>query len=249
MRQSTHLVSVTLDLVVLIDRLLTLLRRRSDLLELASIRLRWDRLHHEASEASRRLAEDVYKFVTSEGRWQPDDNAMSGPQTPRRRLKDQCRDAKDSHGEHCSSSPSSVPVYNSPAANTPASRTSEVVADVLLPSTATGSSAMRRMTQSSPYRAHTKESLRVTLLHSHITNMQIRHHNLSSVLIAQSGRELDRMIDCAGAIKNTGGTIGTSEAGIVPTRLLDLQDAIEGNVQDLGKRIEWCKQLQTQWEW
>lgn len=60
---STHLVELTLDLILLIDRLLSLLRVRYELLELTSLRLTWDELRWRIHWDSARIPSDLEKAL------------------------------------------------------------------------------------------------------------------------------------------------------------------------------------------
>lgn len=61
--------AITLDLIVLIDRLLTTLRHRYELLELTSLRLQWDDLRWRAVHESRRISRDLQRGVREHGLW------------------------------------------------------------------------------------------------------------------------------------------------------------------------------------
>ncbi|KAK8864540.1 hypothetical protein IAR55_001790 [Kwoniella newhampshirensis] len=101
----------------------------------------------------------------------------------------------------------------------------------------------------SPRPTTPRRSLHIPLLHSHIVNLETRYQSLVSTHLARSGVLLDRMMDIAGPLRNLGDTYGPRDAtmlddGAVPEKLLDLQDGIDTDVEDLGKIIHWCKEIE-----
>lgn len=75
---STHLVEITLDLVVLVDRLLTTLRHRYELLELTSLRLQWDTLRWKALQEGQSIMTDLERALQEHGRWTQPKLSTSG---------------------------------------------------------------------------------------------------------------------------------------------------------------------------
>jgi hypothetical protein len=59
------------------------------------------------------------------------------------------------------------------------------------------------------------------------------------------------MIDHAGPLRDLGGVNGPTtdvqEGGAVPDELLDIQDELEGDCEKVRALVEWCKQLEQQW--
>ncbi|WVQ99546.1 hypothetical protein IAU59_006682 [Kwoniella sp. CBS 9459] len=231
--RSTHLVSVTLDLIVLVDRLLKLLRHRGEVLQLTKLRLEWDRLRWEIVSETRKIREEVDSIVKDKGRWTPaaadktwtssspklDVSSTTTPHTPPR------------------PNPSSVP-----------SIASSLNSIHLSPDLRPDSPGQ------SPSRSHStpKRSLHVPLLHSQLVNVQIRHQTLSSTRVSRSGAILDRMIDIACPLKGLGDVNGpsdeTQDGGAVPDELLDVQDEMEEEVRQLGDKVMWCKELEDHWK-
>lgn len=60
------------------------------------------------------------------------------------------------------------------------------------------------------------------------------------------------MIDLAIPLKGLGGVSGpgeqAQEGGAVPDDLLDIQDDVESQVEELRRRVSWCKELEDQWK-
>lgn len=207
---STHLVEITLALIVLIDRLLILLRRRADVLELVSLRLKWDALRLQVKQEAEQLETDIEAFVLTKARWQPLEVA-------------------------------------SPAGNSPV-----IESDNTLRSSSSLPSSSMPDSIYSPSRRRPRQSLEVPLLRSHITNLKIRTNILKTTALKRAGTMLDRIIDQAGPMKGLGGIDGPEEhpepIGAVPDAMLDLQDELEANVEGLQEQVEWCRQLEKQWE-
>ncbi|WVQ82104.1 hypothetical protein IAT38_004232 [Cryptococcus sp. DSM 104549] len=239
---STHLVSITLDLIVVIDRLLALLRRRGQLLELTELRLQWDQVRWQVVLEARGLREEVDAMVRDKGRWTPVDEVTpeypiapsSHPQTP------MSRDPGSATLTSLSSSGSLVHLSTSPQ-STPLS--------------------IHPKKSPSPSRHPTpNRSLHMPLLHSQLVNLRIRHKNLVSTQLARTGKLLDRMIDVAAGLKALGDTEGPVEVsqesdkegenggGAVPEKLLDVQDELDAEVEDLGGRVAWCGELEEHWK-
>ncbi|OCF41891.1 hypothetical protein I317_04301 [Kwoniella heveanensis CBS 569] len=226
---STHLVSITLDLVVLVDQLLKLLRHRGELLQLTRLRLDWDRIRCEVVSETAKIREEVDSIVRDQGRWTPAvDPKIWTPVTPRSNDLD------------------TVPPQTPPRS-----------ALATLPSIASSLSSLQLSDSPggrSPSRAHStpKRSLHVPLLHSQLINVKIRHQTLATTKLSRSGVILDRMIDIAGPLKGLGdvnGPIGADkDSGAVPDELLDVQDELEEEVRRLGDKVSWCKDLEEHWK-
>ena len=99
----------------------------------------------------------------------------------------------------------------------------------------------------------TRSSFRLPLLHSQITNVEIRHANLSSTLLTRSGKTLDKLVDVAAPLRGLGGPSGPvrnktdAQGGAVPDEMLDVQDRLEEDAQKAGAGIKWCRLLEEQW--
>jgi hypothetical protein len=96
-------------------------------------------------------------------------------------------------------------------------------------------------------------SLKLTLLHSQIVNIRIRHTTFSTTSLPRLGVVLDKMIDIAGPLKGLGGINGPPEQredgegdGAVPEELLDAQDEFEALAAAIGEDVHWCQQLELQ---
>ena len=58
-KSSTHLVSITLDLIVIVEQLFEALRREAVILELVTLRLAWDRIRLQLINGIKNLAKDI----------------------------------------------------------------------------------------------------------------------------------------------------------------------------------------------
>ncbi|WWC62133.1 uncharacterized protein I303_104724 [Kwoniella dejecticola CBS 10117] len=220
---STHLVSITLNLIVLIDRILSLLRRRGQLLELTLVRLRWDQMRWEIMLETERIRKEVGEIVRDKGRWRP---AVHEPSLG----------ANPQPGSMILESPQTPPA----ARKLPTSSSLNSLADAASP----------QLSPSNKKHSSPRHSLHITLVHSQLVSLQVRLRNISSNQMKRSGVLLDQMIDLAGPMKNVGGVSGPNDGqgGAVPDQLLDLQDDLEAMVKDLSGRIVWCEQLTKYWE-
>lgn len=68
---STDLVSVTLALILVVDRLLTLLRQRAELLELCQLRLQWEALRQHCSKEITQVQVNMDGITQSYCAWYP----------------------------------------------------------------------------------------------------------------------------------------------------------------------------------
>ncbi|KAK4689278.1 hypothetical protein P7C73_g815, partial [Tremellales sp. Uapishka_1] len=246
---STHLVSITLSLILLIDKLLTLLRHRGELLVLTTLRLKWDQLRWEVMAEVKKVRAEVHNIARGQGRWMPPPMAQSASRSPRvetRRLTLE----SGIHNKLGPTSPSPLSTSSQlPSLSHPRTPSHSSIA---LPDSPylTPQSQSRTPRHSTP----TQRSLHLPLLHSQIVNLKIRQQNLSATLLTRSGGILDKMIDCAGPLKDLGDTLGPpnvkltegkkTEGGAVPEAFLDIQDGLDADVEELEKRIEWCRSLE-----
>ena len=254
---STHLVSITLELIVLIDRLLTLLRHRGELLELTSLRLQWDAMRWQIMQETAKVRSEIHDVARRKARWNP--LAIR-------------HDSRTFHRERSSTAASQASL--DAATNGRMSRSSTIAsvasvasgvsdlsdASILsrdpmgLPSPPRrGSFASMSSMSYRDLASPTKRSSQLPLLHSHIVNLEIRSRTLVSTSVSRSGKLLDKMIDVAIPLKNLGGIEGPIEEakdtrGAVPDELLDIQDELEGQAGDLANRVTWCKLLEDQWK-
>jgi hypothetical protein len=224
---STHLVSITLALIVLIDRLLTLLRHRTELLALTSLRLKWDDLRWEVMQETRKIKAEIDDIVQSKGKWLPP-HAREAPKGP-----GQTGAAKADDGSR------------EPRVAPPRSETSSHEKNAESPECQLPASPLLIKTP--------RRSLALPILHSQIINLQIRYKNISTTALTRSGAALDKMIDLAASLRGLGGIDGPNDdvtvpAGAVPDELLDLQDELEAEVQEVRSRVSWVKQLEEQWD-
>lgn len=250
---STQLISITLALIVLVDRLLTLLRHRGDLLELTSLRLQWDVMRWQIMQETAKVQAEIDEIARVKGRW-----------TPPQAIVDKSRARRPSVEIRPDSetTPASTPMPISAALPPPSDSSTSLSSLLEGPSllitpskSAHGISRSKRdsvsslsslLSPNSP-----KRHFHLPLLHSSIINLDIRQRNLSAGLISRSGKVLDKMIDVAIPLKNLGGAEGPTEEdqqGAVPDELLDIQDDIEGNMSDISGRIAWCQELEEQWK-
>ena len=267
---STHLISVTLDLIVLIDRLLTLLRYRGQLLELTGLRLQWDELRWQVMTDLRKLDSEVDELVRDRGTWRPDMCNAVASTTPKKQGIE--RSAEVSKNDELSKiGMSSVATPNHRKIERPGnpmqSKTS-CSAAAIIPAGDKGGKTSSQISCGSGFddsrpeqqlpasgRLPAKVGLHIALLHTHIVNLQIRHQNLASTVFARTGSLLDRIIDNATGLKDLGGTDGPSattstdaRVSVIPSELLDVQERLEAELLSAGAKIAWCKQLEVQWE-
>ncbi|WWC94351.1 hypothetical protein V866_001193 [Kwoniella sp. B9012] len=237
---STHLVSITLDLIVLIDRLLTLLRHRGSLLELTAVRLRWDQIRWQIYLETEKIRHEVAEIVRDKGRWHPVIDPLRSQNCNSQRKQ----------------SIQNIDTDQNPIPHTPSPRISSLPER----SSASGPSSPKvsspRLESHKSPKLHTtpKRSLHIPLLHSQLISLNIRQQNLQANEVKRSGALLDRMIDIAGPLSNLGGIDGPVDSAekkdneAVPDELLDIQDEVEEKVRDMGDRIAWCKQLEDHWK-
>lgn len=224
---STELVAVTLDLIVVVDRLLTLLRHRSELLDLTLLRHQWDELRIRCFGEIDSLASQIagirdatLKWI-SLGSWEP--------ATPRARRMELLEESETNLEPP---QPSDNPL-------TPTNRPGRT-------STAAALSLLESPNVTSPARS----ALHLSLLRSKVTNVQIRHSTLVSTMIPHAGASLDRMIDITGSLQGLGGVNGPASDGkeneAVPEELLDAQDELEIRSSQLAQDINECRQVMDQ---
>ncbi|ODN80557.1 hypothetical protein L202_02758 [Cryptococcus amylolentus CBS 6039] len=238
---STHLVSITLDLIVLIDRILSLLRRRGLLLDLTNLRLQWDQTRWAAMTESESLQKEVDAMVHDKARWVPVDMSTPAP----------VKAGRKSLGATPDTSPR-TPIVRDVSS-------SSISSD--MGTTAEGATKRRSSTASINFSSGRPigtpdRSLHIPLLHSQLVNLRIRHKNLAKTHMSRSGALLDRMIDVASHLRDLGDTQGPvsveadekKEGGAVPDELLDLQDELDASVEELGEKVEWCGELEQHWK-
>jgi len=239
---STHLVSITLALIVVIDRLLTLLRHRGELLELTSMRLQWDALRWQILQETTRVRTEIDDIARGKGRWIP-------PAQVRKFQRPSDGGVRTPTG---SPLPRAATLASTPSAS---SLSNAVTSPLKQPQLAVGMSDIKRDSSTSLASLASnntpKRSLHLPLLRSSIANLEIRQRNLASTSVSRSGKLLDRMIDVAIPLKDLGGVDGPGgdgEGGAVPDELLDIQDAIENELSELETRTNWCRGLEQQWD-
>ncbi|WWC70145.1 uncharacterized protein I206_104092 [Kwoniella pini CBS 10737] len=218
---STHLVSITLDLIVLIDRILTLLRKRGQLLDLTLTRLHWDQMRWEIGKETKKIRDEIAEIVQNKGKWLPAVGI-----------------------KHSELSVAAVPQTPSPVMTTlPRSGSFTTLIDPSnSPSTPPRQSASKM--HFSP-----RHSLHIPLLHSQLVSLNVRHRNLTSNQLTRSSILLDKMIDLAAPLRGLGDINGPAETeSAVPDVFLDLQDEVDARAKETSDRIDWCKQLEKQWE-
>jgi hypothetical protein len=227
---STDLVEVTLDLILLIDQLLTVLRRRFAVLELTSLRLQWDDLRFEVSRESESVNAEI-KYVVAEAQaWIP------GAPVPDRERRG-------------STNLSVRPTLRSAASN-------NSLAESAAPATTPPQSpkqATRKLFPPSPPKqlSGPKSSLHLSILRSQLVGLQSRQRNFTITLVKRSTGILDKMIDAASRLDGLGGVMGPLAdgervKGAIPEDLIELQEAIEENAGIMSERVKWCGEFETQ---
>lgn len=225
-------------LILLIDKLLTLLRRRSDVLELTRTRLKWDDLRWRFRSESIKLHADVDAFLHERSTWAPaaaSKGAMKFEPVSEASGKDAGLHA--SHGIPRTPVRAKVLHEASPSATTPnhadlfASFTRSPSLDFTLVSPL----------NTSPVPVATTGPSTV------ITGFRVRQKQMAS-LAERSGQLLDRMIDQAtplADLQDTSGPSGPQEtgaaSGALPEKLLDLQDDLEVQVTSLEAKLSLCR--------
>lgn len=232
---STELVEVTLDLIVVVDRLLTLLRRRSELLELTKLRLHWDELRLSCSNELDGMKTESDLIVARKCEWLP--------------AHSNARESKSDLVR--SSDPQSYPTPSASGGPLPHDATPSTPRQRLRSIPDTPSPSSKHSPGSASHATPRRASLRIPLLRSQITNLRIRHTTLSTTVLPRVGALLDKMIDIAGPMKGLGGVNGPAEEeseadGAVPGELLDAQDDLESQAAGIGEQIQWCHQLEAQ---
>nr|ACZ80634.1 conserved hypothetical protein [Cryptococcus depauperatus] len=228
---STQLVSITLDLVVLIDRILSLLRRRKLLLDLTSLRLQWDEIRWQVMSEVWALEKEVDEMVRNRSKWVPIDIIIPGSTHTLDPDSQSCLGSSKADLKSISIYPKAESLYT-------------------LESEEKMSALTARLSAAPQGFVETEKPLHHPLLHSQLINLRIRQQNLTSTQLAQSGALLDRIIDIASHLKNLGSTSGPPstldefENGAVPEKLLDLQDDLDASVEELGNKISWCEELE-----
>jgi hypothetical protein len=228
---STALVEVTLDLIVVVDRLLTLLRRRSELLELTKFRLQWNELRMSCAKELDAMKTEGALIVKRKCEWLPTGAAS--------RIADN-RQPDPPPGSPAPPLGSATSLLVTPT--TPKHRTLSIN---------NASSPSHSSPSSSPLATPRRASLRIPLLRSQIVNLRIRHTTFSTSVLPRAGALLDKMIDIAGPLKGLGGIYGPKEHeqegdGAVPEELLDAQEDIEARAARIGEHVVWCQQLELQ---
>jgi hypothetical protein len=241
---------------VLVDRLLGLLRRRSELLELTSLRLQWDEMRWSVMAETEKIRKEIDGLASGEGRWTPNiETARSN--SPHL-----------GHIQGMSGSRSDVGLAQTIGSNSTSTSSSSISRSYTMPSMASMSISSPPETRRIPYlplsprtphtlaspsdrRTPSKRTLHLTLLLSQIKTLEIRQRNLASNQVSRSAAILDKMIDYAGPLKDLGGISGAEDGSgkdeALPDDLLDLQDELESGVRDTQGRVEWCRDLAAQW--
>ena len=228
-------------------------------LQLTALRLQWDRLRWEIMLETAEVKREIRAIAERKGRWQP-------PVINAQPSSSKLEASTDSKAEatHSRSRVQTSPI--TPAARLASSdsisssmsgdigQSTPVVANVITPQqhrrSSSSSFALAGWHESTPPRS----SIRLPLLHSQIVNVEIRHQNLSSTLLARSGKVLDKIMDVAGPLRGLGGSLGPiksegeEKGGAVPDELLDAQDRLEREVQGVAAGINWCKMFEAQWK-
>ncbi|ORX35731.1 hypothetical protein BD324DRAFT_74013 [Kockovaella imperatae] len=253
---STHLISITLDLIVVVDRLLTLLRRRMEVLELTSLRLKWDQLRWDILSETNQIRDEIEAIIVGKGRWKPP-VARVVQSSPRPRREGRLVESQGWDPASCMTpSLSSAAIEGIASSSSTSSNLSAMTVDVTPcrmndPDRRSSPSDVSLSTASREASTPTRVLLGLQLLHSQISNVEIRHKNLTSTLVARSGKILDKMVDVAGPLNGLGGIDGPFKHEIggsaVPDELLDLQDEMEEQVGQASAGLAWCKALEKQW--
>jgi hypothetical protein len=85
---STHLISITLTTIVLVDKLLSLLRSRGETLELTAYRLEWNSLFATVQDELRALEKEAKSLAGDKARWRADEDTSKLDMTRRTSLLD-----------------------------------------------------------------------------------------------------------------------------------------------------------------
>lgn len=235
---------VTLDLILLIDQLLTVLRRRGAVLNLTSLRLQWDDLRYEVTREIESVRTEIDHVVAEAQTWVP------GAAIPDRRRERQGSTRSDSSPQAVlSSSSTSLSSYLEPSLG--ASPTSQ---STPLPTRKGDTSSDRSSSiNTSPVRSSAPRSaLHISILRSQLVGLQTRYHKLSLNLVKRSSAILDRMIDSASRLDELGGVDGPvpqegkTRHGAIPDQLIDLQEELEAKAKSIAALVDWCGQIEHQ---
>lgn len=211
------------------------------------LRLQWDQARWQVMSESKGLSQEVDSMVRDKGRWSSAEVDVTSRGSSRNLPR-----SSSYHGGLAPESPvppkSSLPSVDSLAFELASSH---------LESSAQRKEASESSVQTpspSRHRGTPDRSLHIPLLHSQLVNLRIRHKNITSTQLARSGSILDRMIDVASHLQNLGDVNGPctgrerQEGGVVPDQLLDLQDELDASVEELGRRVTWCGELEEHWK-
>lgn len=218
---STELVEITLDLILLIDRLLVLLRHRSELLDLTVLRRQWETLRTSCTGEMRSIESELAAIQQEMRSW-----ILKQPAVP---LTTQVTQAESDDREI-------VPVTPPRSSLGPKSSNNSSPRPSMSPSV-----------ESSPIHlvSPNHSPSRLTPLRSRLNNVEIRHSTVASTMIPRAAACLDRMIDIAGPLAGLGGVHGpiSSEAqtAAVPEELLDAQDEAELESGRLAQGMQQCR--------
>ncbi|CAK9781086.1 hypothetical protein CC85DRAFT_325599 [Cutaneotrichosporon oleaginosum] len=239
---STDLVEVTLDLILLIDQLLAVLRNRGSILELTSLRLQWDDLRYEVRRETESVTAEIEHVVAEAQAWLP--GAPTAPRWEPRRRRSSAQ-LPPSPSIRPSLSEQSLPEH-AVAPSTPPLGAKQILRS---PNRTPSPTKL----PGSPTKPHNvpRSALHISILRSQLVGLQTRHHNLQYSLVRRSGQILDKMIDQAGKLKDLGGVDGPlDEDGqrqhAIPDALIDLQEEIEARATDIGDRVKWCSSFEQQ---
>lgn len=232
-RPSTELVSITLDLVVLVDRLLMLLRDRYEVLALMRLRLEWDRARWTVVKDTRGMVDGLDRALERvfHGASNAEDSNKDGVHTMEQVSID-CG-ASDKQLPNQISQNHSRPSPTKPVPNRYSYQSQTTAASSsLLPSALSSA----------------------TITHSAITNGALKEAGLlmdqmidrAGPLKGLGGVEGPFQSKSKGLDGNNGeGTIEAG-AGAVPDILLDIQDELEMEVTAASEQIQWANQV---WKW
>ncbi|BEI85453.1 hypothetical protein CcaverHIS002_0508540 [Cutaneotrichosporon cavernicola] len=237
---STDLVEVTLDLILLIDQLLAVLRNRGSILELTSLRLHWDDLRYEVRRETESVADEIDHVVAEAQAWLPGAATILRWEPRRRRSSAQL---PPSPKIRLSSSEQSLP-EDAVAPMTPPLGSTQI------PRSPTRTPSPTKL-PGSPSKPHNvpRSALHISILRSQLVGLQTRHRNLQYNLVKRSGAILDKMIDQAGCLKDLGGVDGPLEEDgqhAIPDALIDLQEELEARATDIGNKVTWCTSFEQQ---
>lgn len=218
---STELVSITLDVIVILDRIFILLRHRSQLLDLCQSRFQWEILRSQCFQDCARFLISIDNVLQDFLDWMPD-----------AKMADVVVPSLPTEVDH----PSNQPSVKVEDPLTPKQKQSRLIpASIYTPSPK--SSPVK---QASPGR----QLLYLPLVRSRIGSLEIRHENLSMTTIPRLGAMLDRMIDVAAPLI---ASQSAEHKGAIPDHFLDAQDDMESRVLGLGTALIQCRNLEQWW--